>query len=53
MGITNLHLANRKLDIAACAGSNVPGLVEVNVKELVVPDQNITCLCVDDVGDIA
>ena len=52
-GRKNLHLANRKLDIATRSVSNVPGLVKVNVKELVVPGQNITCLRVDDVGDIA
>ena len=47
-----LDLANRKLDIAARAALNVGGMVEVNVKELVVPHQNLAFF-VEDVGDIA
>jgi hypothetical protein len=47
-----LHLANRKLDSAARAVLNARGMVEVNVKELVVPHENIA-LFVENVGDIA
>ena len=46
-------MANRKLDVAARAVRNEPGLVEFNIMELVVAHKNFACRFVENVGDIS